>query len=524
MLEKEKTYLYLLFLVLSGYYLLAFPWQLSASDTIFYLMSAREFSEGQFWGGVNSYWGTLISLLMVPLMWLGLKGLWAFKVAQILIGLVGVGQVWRLMGHFELQKPVAFWAQVTCIVLLWMMTMSHTPDLLMVVLLLGYFNETLKPESSSALKVGIIGGLLFLCKGYGFPFFLAHFSLWTIYQRLTVKNQEQKSLQIKFFLTGMVAFLVIAGSWVSILSVKYDHFTLGSSGSYNMAYMGPFMQFNPPYFDRLHNPETKFTNYFIGEEQGLFADYGKWQPFGSKSGLQYMMTRVFANASKLYYITYLRDLVFLLIMIGGFSWFFKMKLPEKDRQLAISILIFLGVYNAGYFVLFPNERYLWINHILLTIAFFWMLGRLWRTERSSRLVKLMLIPVIIIFGINIIDRIQFRTQENDFHTALQAAKSDIRALQLEGKSVVSNIKPVPSAIPDYMDPTCLLMYENRFKIWGFIRTKKLHSGIIDEITRADIDHFLLWGNHADSSPFTDYVLLYANADIGLRIYDLQNAE
>ena len=519
----DKKYLYILFLLLSGYYLLVFPHQLSASDTIFYLMSSRELSAGMIWEGINSYWGILISVMMVPLMWVGIKGLWAFKVIQIIIGLWGVHLSWQLGQRFRLSERMEFWAMLTVVFLLWMMSMSHTPDLLMAVLLMAYFLEIIKAENRSGWKIGIIGGLLFLCKGYGFPFFIAHFTLWHFYKKLT-GDKSQAHVQRNYFLTGMLAFMIIAGSWIAILSFKYGHFTIGSSGSYNMAYMGPKMQFNPPYFDRLQNPETAFTTYFIGEEQGLFADYGKWNPLGSKDNFRYLLKRIPANMSKLYYITFLRDLVVLLLLGLILCWLFGLRLEKDDKTLAITLLIFLGIYNAGYFILFPNERYLWINHIVLTLIFFRMLGGLLKARKTMATANIILACTIVIITINIHDRVTFRTQENAFHTPLHTAQSAISALALEGKNVVSNIKPAPSQIPDYMDPTCLLMYEQRFKLWGFTRTHKLNPAMVAEMTAAGIDYFLLWGQQTNTAAFSGYAQVYANVDIGLRIFSLQGSE
>ena len=521
--RRDSILVYLLYALLGIFYILSYRNQLSASDTIFYMMSARELAEGNLWEGINSYWGMLFSVLMVPFFWMGFKGLLAVKIVQFLTGCFALWQSLKLFKKFDLRGWFTYFAIILLVLLIWMMSMSHTPDLLIVGLLLLYFNtiysDDYKISSLLALKCGIIGALLYFCKGYGLPFFLVHFTVWNLFLLYDAWRKETDSSEVivNNLINGLTIFIFLCGSWILILSTKYGEFTTGSSGTYNWNYMGPEMNFTPPYFDRFHNPETEFTSYFIGEEQGLFGDYGKWNLF---QNFDHFLERIRANVSKLYYITFLRDLVFLLFVTIVLLIVKKVHIPEKVKGILLPLVFFLFVYDVGYFLLFPNERYIWINHVLLGVLLIRLIQSIWEQTKIQWMGAVLLGATIVLLSINIQDRILLRTDGNDFYNSLKMASPEIQSLDMEGKSIISNIRPADPMLIDYMDPTCLLMYQEGFKIWGFIQTKTLKQMDGRQLQIPEVDYFFLWEGDEVRNKLDQYREVLRLEDIGLRIYEL----
>ncbi|MBL0104831.1 MAG: hypothetical protein IPP51_14360 [Bacteroidetes bacterium] len=67
-------------------------WYADNPDSFQYLVIARHYVHGDFQQAVNGCWSPLISWLLVPFVAVGLNGVLAFKILQILIGLFTVSQ------------------------------------------------------------------------------------------------------------------------------------------------------------------------------------------------------------------------------------------------------------------------------------------------------------------------------------------------------------------------------------------------------------------------------------------------
>lgn len=491
-------------------------------------MTAREIAEGQLWEAINSYWGMLLSLILSPFIFLGIPPIPAFKIVQFLVGLFTIFFVIKWVRRLQLPPLFSTSLLGVLTLLIWMCSLSHTPDLLMVLLLLIYFLQIADAKTiyqKSPWLIGLIGGLLFWCKSYGLPFFIAHFSLWNAYlffQSKRNKSTSTPSTIRSFYLKGLLSFSLVSFLLIGLLSFKYGSFTTGSSGSYNMNYMGPIMNFIPPYFDAYQNPDTEFTNYIIAEEQGLFGAYGDWSMFESKANFQHYLQRIKQNFSKFYYITYLRDLLILLILFGLLFGINRLRLTTNQKELIFAIIGFLAIYTGGYFLLFPNERYLWINHFLLSGLLFILFAKTLGTSGLRWTVMIGLFAFVMMQSINILDRAAFRSQECAFYQDWSTLEKALNTFDLNQKNILSNIAPTNAKIPDYMDPVCLLMYQYRFKVWGFFRDKKIKTDLQLNQISPTIDYFFLWeADETLKEKFNTFPLIFHHKETGLHIYDLR---
>ncbi|MEM6722447.1 MAG: hypothetical protein AAF598_00340 [Bacteroidota bacterium] len=499
--------------LLSLWSMVQFPWHLSSSDAAFYLMNARELSQFQVAESINSYWSPLWSWLMVPFFWIGLEGLWPMKILQFGIGLYGVALGLRVLDHLKLRPALILVGGSLLLLSCWMMHLSHTPDLLMAILLLQYFfwiwTKPLHP-----IKIGLLGAALFWCKSFGFPFFIAHFLIWSVWYYW--QDQDRKfALQSA---TTLFVFLCFSGCWMATMATKFGWVGLGTSGAYNMAYMGPIMNFQPPYFDHFIDPETDFTHYFIAEEQGLFGDYGQWSPFADAKGRAYYWGHLQNNFSKLYYISFLRDGFFLLLFFLAGWWIRRIQVKSEWQAFLWQVFLFLGVYVGGYFLLFPNERYLWIANLLVIPAILVFFAGF----RQIRLIGgFQLICLGILMGVNLLAFAEIRLKDHAFYGQYHLHESAIVQLDLAGKNVVSNRRPYERKLKDHMDIMSYLAYSQKLKVWGLFNTKTLEKEGLIRLLDLPIDYFFLWETapHAERH-FQRHSLVASFPEIDLKIYRL----
>ncbi|MEM6724846.1 MAG: hypothetical protein AAF598_12455, partial [Bacteroidota bacterium] len=395
------------------------------------------------------------------------------------------------------------------------------------VLLLQYF-FWLWIGQLQPLRIGLIGAALFWCKSFGFPFFVAHFLLWTGWRywqssdsisRTPLPIKENKSHKIiRQGLASILIFGLLSGAWMGLMAAKFGWIGLGTSGTYNMAYMGPIMNFQPPYFDHFISPDGPFTRQFVAEEQGLFGDYGTWSPFADASSRAYYLNHLSSNLSKLYYISFLRDgFLFLILFLLGWS-ISRLEIRSVHQDFLFQILLFLGIYGGGYFLLFPNERYLWIANLLLIpvlMVFF-------NGFRQMRLMGgFQLICLVIIFGVNNLAFAGIRLQDHEFYEAFHLHESEINTLPLSHSNVVSNRRPYDRKLKDHMDVMSYLAYQDSLKVWGLFNTKTLEKEGLNRLQGLPIDYFLLWDKvpHVEKY-FQQHSLIAIFPEIDLRIYQL----
>ncbi len=531
-------------------------------DTFCYLLMSEDFLQGRFSEGINSYWGMLISILMLPFLAMGLDGLVAFKLLQILIGGLALWLFLRMLRRLGLSAMQEILAIVPIFPVLLLAALILTPDLLLLTAGLWYLllvsdsrffmmhaglkscafvKQTLFSQKrwvsthrTLPWKVGLAGGLMYWSKGYGLPFFVAHFSLLCliIFVLKWLKPQLPFCAPrqvIKKYAQTMLVFGLMSSVWIGAMSYKTGQLTVGTSGKYNLALTGNVMKGVHLTKDELLNPETPYTKYWAYQEAGLFVE--DWHPFASPENSAHFIQNIRKNISSLFYTVFIRD-VLLLLFIALCGLFVAYRLsPKIIPSLSPSVFIekwatayWIGVfllavliYTGGYLLIFIRPRYLLVDYILLWLIF-WAIMQIVGRRTGWATVKIWLVLASLIMLINTCDRLGRMTSDRHFFQQVSVINEQLKQIPLKGKSVAANH---PSGNLISLDADIYLLYEHRFKYWGQLSNERLKTEGLQKLEQHDIDYFFCWDKpDFESTLFQDHELVFRDTLVNLSVYSL----
>ena len=238
---------------------------LISGDGINYLNIAKSYMTGNFFASIDDYWSPLISWLLIPFllfMKTPLAGLQAFKILTLIIGFFTIIGIRQLSYRFEMDEVVRTVVLfITVPVVLYFALSVVMPDLLMVCVLVYYltiiFNLNYPNKLSNGVLCGILGGLAYLTKSYGFAFFIASFLILNLIQYFKDSDKYRRKRIFKNFILGFVIFLMISGVWIGLISNQDKKFTIGRAGEINYDLVGPNSQGWPEYTRNLQLPLCK---------------------------------------------------------------------------------------------------------------------------------------------------------------------------------------------------------------------------------------------------------------------------
>lgn len=216
-----------------------------------YAAVAHHYIQGNLKLAVNGFWNPLHSWLAVPLIKTGLPDWAAFKITNALCSVGSLVALNSLLNKFSLADWLKTSMQLVSVILLLHYTYNQLAgDVLLVFLLLIYFN-LVKSDSffnsiQKNLLAGVIGACLYLAKSYGFPFFIFHFIVIHLFL-----NPDRKNA-LKLLAAGFSSFALFTVPWIYALHWKYGEWMI-AFGKFNAHWdfskgplPGPVIQ-PPPY-------------------------------------------------------------------------------------------------------------------------------------------------------------------------------------------------------------------------------------------------------------------------------------
>jgi len=270
------------------------------------------------------------------------------KILAIIIGLFTLIALNSILGKLKLEKKLKTITLLVSVPLILYFAFNFiTPDLLVACLLLYYFNflidDNYRRKLHLGLFTGFVGGMAFLAKSYVFFFFLVHFTLTNIlYLR---KFSLDRIIIQRNLLLGLSVFLVISGIWIGIISEKYDTVTVGTSGSYNYAIVGPASQGQFMYYHGLIKPPNELA--VSSWEDPSYFQLEKWNPLDSTENLNYQLRIIVNNVRDLIQISFNLLLISILVILISLFLVFK----SREKSTRTNILLILGtiiIYLGGY--------------------------------------------------------------------------------------------------------------------------------------------------------------------------------
>lgn len=337
-------------------------------DGIAYIRNAVYLSEGKWFDSVSGYWSPLLSWSLAPFMYAGFDGLYA---SRLVLGLWGTVLVIGVSVFIGRCTDLAFPWNLVVLILVgvaaaqWT-TSVITPDVLLGALLVWYFVFTARPDVLSSRRTqilaGAVGGLAYLAKSYAFPFFVAHYSLSILLHFVLRRANTCVSQALKALACGFLAFAVIAGPWIGVLSSKYGRFTFSTAAAFNHYVVGPPEVVSK--HDVLYRAQTVSPGRITIWETPENLSFKDWSPFASFAFLKYQAKHMKWNCERI--VRAVADFDLLALVPGCLFLMLAIRLAASRRGTvemagpypAAWSLMTIIVYAGGFLPIAFEARYI----------------------------------------------------------------------------------------------------------------------------------------------------------------------
>ncbi|RKX62084.1 MAG: hypothetical protein DRP37_02445 [Thermodesulfobacteriota bacterium] len=352
------------YLILGIFLLPIYRYQINA-DGISYISIAQKYLDGDFKDAINGYWGPLFSWLLIPFLSIGLPSLLSCKILSLLIGLFLLYQYAYFLRKLNIQSNL-FLLTLACSSLI---TLSFafsviTPDLLFAAIGILYLNLILDDvylqDKRTSIFIGIVGGLLYLTKGYGLPFFITSFIVVTFFNIIKIDAKNWKIIISNFLITFSV-FGLISGSWILLISRKYGYFTFSTASYYNFLLTYPHSLGLPMHWMGLLSPPN-CTAISIWEDISFINVPIKHIDFYDR--MLSFVKNFLSNSCNLSEILCKYSILSPILILISIISFSKFGIENTNKKIFL-VYLFMFILVVGYLVIIIESRYIWVSCFLL---------------------------------------------------------------------------------------------------------------------------------------------------------------
>jgi hypothetical protein len=292
-------------------------------------------------------------------------------------------------------------------------------------------------------------------------------------------SEKRNKVKMNLIL-GLTVFLAISGIWVGLISDKFGEVTIGTSGTINLAKVGPEYPEDDPGVGGLIVPRNK--NPLSGFEDPSYSILKSWNPLGSAKSFIFELNIIWNNILKTGIIFLNFSILSLLILVAALILVIKYKKDEVSRKL-MYLLITVLIYSGGYCLIFVESRYLWIISILIFLMGVYLLELIYKNGFiKSRIKNILLLFLILSFLIMpIIGLSNSANNENfDLHNLAYTLKNDYH---VHG-NIASNDEFVYSLV---------LTYYLNGTYYGQTKRGIDLNELETELKEKNIDYYIVWG-------------------------------
>ena len=461
-------------------------------DEVNFISMGERFARGDFLNAPNAYWGSLLPFVIAAVMKLGVASITAAKIANIFNGALAFLGLRALSSRFVMHEPVRLLVLLTSVpMLVYYAYFAINPDLLLTAILLFYFSVVFDPAypgRRAGWICGLLGAAAYLDKGFGFPFFLIHFSLITIAHFVVNTSKARRQVLWKYA-AGLLMFGCVALAWGYMLNRKYHDpaVWLGISGPYNHATRGPDL------YDMTAAPVTKsgFVEPWPGdvsiwqEPYYFLKQVEPWSPFASPRALKHQVKLTRTSAMSIVRIYGSFTALWAAIVLG--SLLLIRGAPRKDsEQFSLAAaLATMGLYTAFYMALHSEEHYFWPMSLLILVMGGALLDVVLRSPLASGALRrtLAVVAFAVSFVLHPIDQLQIRANDG---SGLARISERLRADGVGGR-IASNF--------DY-GSSVVVAYQIGATYYGHPKPGMTESETISELKRHQIHYYLAWFNQS----------------------------
>jgi uncharacterized membrane protein YphA (DoxX/SURF4 family) len=336
---------------------------------------------------------------------------------------------------------------------------------------------------------------------------------------------------LRNIILGIVVFFIISGPWIFVVSHKYNRITFDTSGVYNHRIIGPeipritqysgwegwrnYIRTGHPVYDQGFFQPPNDTAISIWEDFAILASYLKpWSPFESWDYFKYQLKLIIKN---IYFTIGIFEGYFSLfssaIIVGYLLLYtlpFNLSILKNHKLYPLfTMLLFCG----GYLLVYPTERYLWTNEILILLMGGHILDELFQSKFFNSTRK-NLLTILFILSFIVVPLYQIRDSGADIELYTLGTEIE-RYTILNGKNIASDDK--------FSETLKALFYAGlKVNYYGEARENISDEDLKNELSKYDIDYYLVWKEFEKIPLFlSDYKEITGGEISDLRIYSLR---
>lgn len=524
----KRNYIYLLiYLIASIPFLFLYRFQ-TTPDYISYVSIAEKCLAGDFHNAVNAYWGPMFSWLLMPFIYFNCPPVLAGKFILLIAGAVIILLTSSLLKNFGVAKKARSISLLSLIpVLLYYVFMFMSPDLLLAMFLLAatvlMFSDKYKKSKIYPIYIGILGALSYFCKQYGLLFFVINFFVFSFCQLIQVSKAEKLRVAINGCVVLAIT-LVISFGWIYALHAKYDTWMIGSAGQYNLA-VGPessgqihringlielpnesavsawedptYYKYEPRYLS------MKTMAYFVSLVlKNMFTTVAAFQSISALSIaiiicfflMQVCTCNDSENGHKNGVVKFLFDLL----------GFVKSLFTNKDWSILFSLIIFV----AGYMLVRADIRFISFAVVLLIVIGGVCLQKVLDTNFFADKFRTQLFLLIYFITFACFPAVELINNANYGKWHYRVTDSIQENFKQSGLRIASNL--------NWHDTLYIVDHLNG-KYLGKTKSPDVNEELIQELTKFNIEFFLLWGTEAVVD-ISGYILVDDEPTYNLKVY------
>ncbi|MBI5665911.1 MAG: glycosyltransferase family 39 protein [Nitrospirae bacterium] len=501
-------------------------------DATLYLSIAEKYLRGDFSNAVNGYWGPLLSWLLVPFLYLGASHIFAVNALNLIFGVLTMIGIWRLSLRFEISENIRIIILLPLVPIFVFISLIEPMDFLLLCVLVYYlgivFNKDYPGRLINAVLCGVLGALAYFSKPYGFPFFIAHFSLFNAGHYFRSTTKEHRKNVLRNALAGFVIFSLLSGVWIALISNKYGHLTFSNMGRGVFASLGPESEHgtlekgDPIFFEGFFEPpnETAFVIY----EDPSYARKKTWSPLESRSSLLHFIENLSENFFEglRIYESYSRlSIAIVIVYILLIAYQPPNKLISRGDLLYPLLTVIL--YTGGYFPFHFETRYLWIVNILLLLMGGKVLHILFQNEFFKKNILRNILTAFFVLSFIVTPvKSSIEIDENNLNRKMHELGVELSSRYDIKGNIASNRQKVHTSIHDSWHQTFRLSYWLKCRYYGQARENISEGDLENELKGYDIDYYFFWGDPSTMPLFLSQHKELTGGEIpGLKIYSLK---
>jgi hypothetical protein len=357
------------------------------SDMVSYLTISKHIADGQFFESVNAYWSPFISWLVAPFLLLGIEGLLATKILNLLAGIVVLVQLHKLTCAYTTIRWQQLLIPFLCIHhLLYFALCNATPDIISLACWFVFFNQLRTsfhhPTFAKATLIGLLGACCYVAKYYNFYAVTGFLAL-----AAAILLASKKNYLFPYLIVSAAVFALLSFVWIFILHSKFGVWAPTTASTFNMNLIRPGGFMHPMQVgDRILPIDYNLFS-ITSWEYPLMYPIPAWSPLNDLESLRYHFTvHVRDN------ILHFRNKHVAEFCLFGLSCLFAMVNRKKYSLAEWLLLVSILLYPIGYFWLIALSRYALFS---MFVALLWIV-------LSASKVKKFQIAVWIIIGMGMV--------------------------------------------------------------------------------------------------------------------------